>query len=339
MNKLKNRVIWIDILKIIACFFVIINHSGGYIFEYTSYNKFSVLFYSINFAICKVAVLIFLMITGYLLLQKESTYKQSFKRIFRVLVPLLALSLVIYVKQCGFHVKHFIYSFFNEPIIKPFWYLYMLCGLYLMIPFMSKVIKVLKENDLRNLIIICLIIPGLIPVIGILFHININSNFTLSLISYPIVFALAGVYLSKVELNKKNRNIAFLCFIIPILFFILSMYLPFLKTQKISYALDTFSITSNLPALSLFYLIRYFFSNKESSKNFKSIISTISSVTFGIYLFHFSMIGILSKVEFIQQIFKFNPYIGIIIFQLICFVICGIITYIMKKIPVIKKFL
>ncbi len=337
----KNRIIWLDILKIIACFLVIINHSGSYIFEYTTYNPFSVLFYSIHFALCKMGVPIFLMTTGYLLLlNTETKYKNNLKRVFRILIPLIIMSFIAYISQNGFHIKNFIVSFLNDPIWIVFWYLYMLCGLYLILPFIRKMIRNFELVDFRNFIIICLVIPGIIPIIQMIFHISISAYFTLALISYPIVYSVAGIYLSKIELNKRNRNIAFLSFLIPIIIFTLSLYLPFLKTKEISYLLDSCNyITTSLPALSLFYLIRYFFSNKSFKKIIENSISQISMITFGIYLFHFLFLIKMSKIIVIQHIFLWNPYIGIICFQWICFIICGIITYLLRKIPIVRKFL
>ena len=96
MKSEKKRYIWLDILKIIACFCVIINHAGGYIFEYSGHNKCTVLFYSFFFSICKIGVPIFLMTTGYLLIKKDYKYKDACKSIIRILIPLLALSFLTY---------------------------------------------------------------------------------------------------------------------------------------------------------------------------------------------------------------------------------------------------
>lgn len=51
--KIK-RTLWLDILKIIACFLVIVNHAGGYVLG-NNPSKITILFYCVNFAICKIA--------------------------------------------------------------------------------------------------------------------------------------------------------------------------------------------------------------------------------------------------------------------------------------------
>jgi len=334
----KKRVLYYDILKIMACFLVIINHSGLTLFTYTGYNKLSVLFYSIGFSICKMGVAIFLMVTGALLLnRKDYNIKDSLKSIFRVFIPLIAISLYLYLKNNKFSF-YFIPSFFEGPLMVLYWYIYMLIGLYLIYPFLNKMLKNLKLNELRNLIIICLLIPGLILIFKVFFNINISNYFTQSFFSFPIMYSIAGLYLSKIELNKKNRNIAYITLLIPLVVFIIYMYITFLKEGKISYSLDNISmITTSLPALSIFYLIRYYNEKKEFKKLSVKILSCLSSVTFGIYLFHPFTLYIINMA--IEPIVKYNPYIGIILIQIICFLLCGLVTYILKKIPVIKKFL
>lgn len=54
------------------------------------------MFYSISFAICKIAVPIFLMVSGTLILKQEKfELKQSIKHIIRILIPLIGLSAYI----------------------------------------------------------------------------------------------------------------------------------------------------------------------------------------------------------------------------------------------------
>lgn len=344
MTKVEhNRDYWIDLLKIIACFLVIVNHTGGYLLEYSGLTPSTTLFYSINFAICKIGVPIFIMISGYLLLGRTSNFKEMFKRITRVFVPLVILSAIFYFRANGISVENignFIIDFVKAPVIIPFWYLYMLIGLYLVTPFVQKMIKNFEMNDFRNLIIICLLIPATIPVICYFFKFSISDNFTVALLPVYLCYYIAGLYLSKVPLNKTNRNIALICFVLPVLLFVCSMYIPVINGGNISYALDACTyINIGLPSLSIFYLIRYYFKNKEFNESTKKLISSVAAVTFGIYLFHMFINGKIYNLGIIQHIFGFNSYVGILLVEILTFVICGLATYILKKIPYVKKYL
>lgn len=342
-KNLLKRNYWIDILKIIACFCVIINHTGLVLLEYTNYKSIPVLVYSFMFAICKIGVPIFIMVTGYLLLNKKTNYKQTIRRIMRILIPLLFLSLFSYIKTNGisnFNILIFCKDFIKSPVITAFWYLYMLIGLYIVIPFVQKMVQKFNENDYKMFILLFLLIPSLIPLLSIYLNLGISSYFTMSFFPVVVAYLVVGVYLSKVKLNKTNLIIAILSFIISIIMFTLSLYIPFLNTSKISYILDSsFYITAALPAMATFYIIRYIFENRKLNKILIKIITEISLVTFGIYLFHPFILDRIYNLSLIQTIFQLSPYLGILALEIARFTICGIATFILRKIPFVKKFL
>ena len=167
-------------------------------------------------------------------------------------------------------------------------------------------------------------------------NITISKYFTLGLLSTTISYIVAGVYLGKVSLNKKNKNIAIFSFIISIIVYIMSLYIPFIISGRFSITFDSWNnIIAILTSLSLFYLIRYYFEDKNKSK----IIPKISKLTFGIYLFHYILIYKIYNISIMQSVFKFNPYFSVILLEILCFIISGIITYILQKVPIIKRFL
>ena len=150
----SKRMMYLDILKIIACFFVIINHSSLSLFNYTGFTKTSVLIYSIAFSMCKTAVPIFIMVTGALILnKKEYTIKNSLKNLIRVLVPLILISLYLYTKHNDLSLE-VIVKFIEDPLMTLYWYLYMLLGLYLILPILNKMVKNLQKKDLSYIICI-----------------------------------------------------------------------------------------------------------------------------------------------------------------------------------------
>ncbi len=341
MIKEKTRYYWLDILKILACFFVIINHVGGYVLTGSGNNIGTNLFYSVNFAICKMGVPLFIMISGYLLLTRNSSFKDMLKKIYRIVIPLILLSLAYWIMYNGDSSKSLLSFFpalFSKSIILPYWYLYMLIGLYLVTPFIQKMVKNFKLVDYRAFIIICLLIPSCLPIISEYLPISFNVNFTIALLPICIGYYVAGLYLSQIDLNKKNRNIAYLCLFVPIILFILSIYLPYLINGEKSLALDSYALlTTALPSLSLFYLIRYYFENKQIKVVPAKVLTEVSMTTFGVYLFHWFIIN--KAYNLTEFIFDFNPYIGVIVLEILIFVICSLVTYILRKIPIVKKFL
>lgn len=147
------------------------------------------------------------------------------------------------------------------------------------------------------------------------------------------------MYFTKVFNNIGNKEKIRYYIIIIICFYKLDvsiiMYLMTKQANQISYAFDNaFSLFTILEASCIFYLAKYLFYNKDNR-----IISTISECTFGIYLLHFLIIYKVMNLNIVTYVFNFNIYIGMYFGELLVFVLCFIVTYILKKIPVIKKFL
>lgn len=343
----EKRYYWLDILKIIACFCVLVNHIGLFGLTKAHYSFSEVLFYCIQFALCKIGVPLFIMVSGYLYLTSEKsnnfTYKTILKRIFRIIVPLILMTLLLTVKENGikdFNILLFIKNFINKPYVVAYWYLYMLIGLYIITPFIKKMIDKFKSIDYIIFLIMFLILPAAISFITKFFNIGISSYFTQAFFPIIIAYYISGVYIAKLEKSNKKLILSIIIFIISTILFFLTLYLPYLKTNAISYLFDGYkSIFCVFQSLSIFYIIYHLFENKKFGKRLSTIISETSKVTFGIYLTHFTIVNRVYNFAPIHRIFMYNANIGILCIEVSIFIICGIATYILRKIPVIKKFL
>ena len=77
----KERICYIDLLRIIACFFVIVNHTNSQIFQ----NRAPTLTWFVSltyFFFSKAAVPVFIMISGYTMLSRQETHEKAFSRFF-----------------------------------------------------------------------------------------------------------------------------------------------------------------------------------------------------------------------------------------------------------------
>ena len=335
-NFFGKNILYIDVIKIIACFLVIINHTSSIMFNHQASNVDFV--YTLYFSICKMAVPLFIMCTGALILDKSYNYKKVFKSIFRVFVPLLILSFIIYIKNVGFsniNIIYFIGEFIYGPSITALWYLYMLIGLYLVTPFIQKMIKDFKDKDYIIFASIFLLIPSLINLVRVYLPFTPSPYFTYAFFPNLLGYYILGSYFSKLKRNKKCLLISIIVFIISYIGMILSMYIPYLKDGVLSYALDNYvALPVALMAISFFYIIKYIF-GKSSSPRF---ISEVAKTTFGIYLIHFILNYKIYNMVFIP-ILESNVYVGILLLYIVTFVVCSIIIWILRRIPIIKDFL
>ncbi len=329
----KKEIIYLDILKIFACFMVIINHTNGFIMTDKSFSNMT--FFCITYSLCKVGVGLFLMITGALVLDKQYSYKKILKCVLRVLVPTFFISLIFYFIDTDIHnlnIILFLKDIISKPYMFSYWYIYAIIGVYLVLPFIQKMVKNFSNRDYLFFIIIFLLLPTLVNFLKLCLNIKIDSNFQLAFFPVFIAFIICGNYIAKIETSKENLALAFIVFIISYISVFAFFYIPYLNSGNISYALDSWeALPIVLMTISLFYIIRYFFENKKYSVTGTKVISTVASATFGIYLLHTKLNTVLFKLSIMKSIFKFNPIIAIIILEVAVFIICMIVVLILKK--------
>lgn len=340
--KETKRYVWLDIVKIIACFFVIINHAHAQVFLVVRETAANVIFDSFCFSICKSAVPLFVMTSGYLLLQKESDYRKAMLRIARVGVPLIVLSVYYYFwsDNTDRSILGFISHFFREPISIYLWYLYMVIGLYLVTPFLSKTIKALKMSDMMIFVIAFLIIPSMTDLLTTYFGYNLSSHFFNAFFPKAIACYVAGVVLARLPLKKELVLGTAAVYTVSIGLMMLSVCVRFFETGERVYDFDSWlSFPVIMSSLSLFYIIRYFFENRKYGEKTTKVISTIGSVTFGVYLIHYFVLGKLFSLGFVRAMYSFNSYIAVVFVEVFCFALCGLAIFAAKKIPYVKWFL
>ena len=338
--KKEKRLYSLDFLKIFACLCVIMNHVIEFIKDYANHSFSGALFYSVNFSIYKCAVPIFIMTTGVLLLRKKISYREMVKKIIRIFIPLLILSFIIYIKenQTTFSFYTFLELFFKDPIKVPYWYLYMLIVLYLMVPFIQKMIQEFKDNDYKYFIFMVLLLPGLLNIISVYSPISFSQSFFMAWIPIYLGYFVGGYYLYQISLKKKDFYFSILIFLISTILLGLSMFLPFIYKGELAFVLDnTSNLFVMLASLSIFYIARYLIEPKTMNQMLARIISFFSSTTFGIYLIHFLVYYMVYfRTPFI---YDKSPELGVITTTLLTFIICSGITALGKKIPLIKNFL
>lgn len=153
-TKNTDRVVFLDYLRAIACFMVIMVHSCEFFF--IGENGINIRSHTDGFWVSIIdsalrsSVPLFVMASGYLLLPLKESTDSFFKRRFvRVFIPFAIWSLLyailpylwndISLSQAGENVIHLLYNFNGTS--GHLWFVYMLVGLYLFMPILSPWLK------------------------------------------------------------------------------------------------------------------------------------------------------------------------------------------------------
>lgn len=210
---------------------------------------------------------------------------------------------------------------------------------YLLLPFLSKLVIHFTKKDFRIFLLLWLIFGSIVPFLISNFGFPTPfSYFQIGLFTGFLGYFILGAYLKKYPLK---RSTGFILFILGLtVATILTIVLSY-KTGKVYMNLDN---VIQLPIVCLsigFYsIIRTFDFSKFSAQRTGQIISSISSLTLGVYVMHIFVIRKVSIIPVFQSILN-QPGIVVLaaylVFDVVIMFISLGITKVMTMIPILKK--
>lgn len=278
----KERETGIDIVRIVAVFFVICVHfywNNGY--YKVDLSGFNLQFLTFMRWIFYGSVPLFLILTGYLLNRKKLSL-HYYKGIIRILfIYVIASFACIYYKNHfdGYKIglKDSVKSIFNFSGAPYAWYINMYIGLFLMIPFLNILYNALKNKKEKLLLIGTLIVViSLPPLINI--KTQILPNWWNNI--YPLLYYFIGAYIweYKIKLNK------WICLAGVAASGVISTVITFKQSKGgvFETGIDNYNAITNVIIAVLLFLIIYDIKIKNMAV--KVILKWLSEISLGIYL-------------------------------------------------------
>lgn len=338
---MKKRILYLDIIKVLALVFVIFNHTDDVLIS--SYMYIRIIHNSL-FYLSKSAVPLFLMISGVLLMDKNDSISKIFKKIIRVLIPLIIITIIwtmTHAKNINilcmidpFNVNYFPYWL---------WYLQAIILVYILMPSIKKITLKYKKSSIewRKYKIIIITLTTLFSIAFTIYNIIFKKDMMIvtNLLPMPILYFIYGYILSKEKISKKIKNMSIitLLFTLTIPTFIATKLM--LLKQSYFFLDDYRNIYTFVITTALFIIIKYYFENYSKENKFTKIITHLSNNSYGIYLLHVFVIEYLLNTSFMKALIDFNKLEAIFILIILVVIILDIIISILKKIPGIKNVL
>ena len=343
----KQRVHYLSLASVISAFAVVMLHTNGCFWSFSKEQYWVTA--NIIESVMYFAVPVFFMITGATLIDYRDRYtskEYAWKRIQKTLIPFIIWSFIgiIYLVLKGSWViewniggvKNAFIKIINIDVISIYWFFGAIFSIYLSIPLFASVQKEMRMKIFTYIVISVFVLNCMVPFICQIFDISYAANkVTVSVGGGYIIFILLGYILSKKELSPRARYLVYALAIFGLLLHILgTYYLSFEAGQIIQTYKGYFNVPCILYSVGIFVFIKQI---GEKIKNEKviSIIERLSSYTFAVYLLHWFIMDIMVRELGINT----HSIVYRIGAPSIIFLICIGITWLIRKIPVVRKIL
>lgn len=307
----------LNLLKVIAAIFVITLHYlngqiGGALFN-TSVGSFNYYLSHLLESICIIAVNLFVLISGYLLIERKEI---KISKILKLGWDVFFYCSLAYIIMIFFgKVPLTLHSFKNYmESIFGFWFVDIYIILYLLAPYINLLLNKLNQKQYKVLLIICFVFFSIWP--------TMINELTVKDAGYGIInfifLYMIGGYLKKYEVSKKNNFIYFvLC--VSATFFI----------SLFSWRAYNYNFLTNM--LSSIFFFQFFLGLKIKS----SVFNMLSKHSLGVYIIHLQPLlypYIFKSIFKCQLFYNSNYFIFHLLFTILCiYIICCLIDYLKSK--------
>lgn len=338
----KERYTYIDIIKIISIFAVILIHISAMYWYKT--DIYSTKWCAMNFwnALGRFGVGTFIMCTGVLFLnRKDLTYKELFKKyIFRLGFAFVIWILIYSFVKNNYQIVGIVKNLKQKLPEGHLWFLIMIIGIYLVLPIVRIFVKNAKKRDIEYFLLLSFVIQSIFPFLIVFDKFSwINVYYKLlypSVVTGYIGLVVLGYYLDNYDIKKAYKILIAILGIISILFTIfMNLYDVRITKKPTAKFFKEYYPNIVIMSMFVFILIKSIARKIKFNDVQKKILANISNSVFGIYLIHYLIINILDNIGI--NALMFNTYLAIPMTAIIVFIISLLIILIMKKIPIINK--
>ena len=332
---------YIHALRLLACYLVVVNHTHGELLR--SGAPGSVFCFCLLFSLCKTAVTLFVMISGALLLGRDYGLKKIARMAGRALLLLLGVSALLAVWEEGFaglRPERFLPALLAGPRMPPYWYLYALPAFYFALPFLQKMTRAFTLRDYALFTGLLLLLPCALALLPAFAGLSLAPSFSLALLPKFVTVAVAGKFVSLLPRRRGGMLLALALFLLAWGGAFASFYVPSLGGGEVAYTLDSWdTLPSVLMAGACLYLFRGASVGERLGGRGAAVLRECAGTALGIYVLHPILNHRVHELGFIRALYAASPYIGVLAHTLLLFLGCGLLVFLLRRIPLVRKIL
>ena len=305
---MKERVLYLDFLRCLAIFLVIILHSNAPVLVNPDFYQLP------SWYLCmlldplnRTGVPLFFMISGYLLLSRTSTkdlckfYKHN---IPKLLVPLFAWNIIYFWARTQiFHVeinfKSFVEVLLSQGISYHMWFIYTMLAIYIFCPFLKRLVDGCTQTQLFSLICIILFPTAILPLVAshLPIEIGLFNLFSLGELQARVGYFLLGYLLGNWDMKKGGR---YSVYILGLASYVACLYgnLSTSSSEEIPLPFESgTAIFQYFIAASIYLFVKALFSEYSTHTSAeRSVLSWLSKRAYGVYWVHVLVLDVVTLI-------------------------------------------
>lgn len=347
---INRRIEWIDLTRFLAILCVIVCHCIGVMYKYNAdfmshLSLSSQIFACSLLSIGRFGVPFFLMITGYLLLDRvydsEKTSRFWSKNVKHLIICTIIWAIIselflIFIMHNPISLQDFIVSIF---LLKPlslnhFWYMPMIIGMYILIPFVANALKEYDTKTILKPLIFFAVLVYLAP-----FLISLVKFYGIKGLSVQISLGFSGgvygIYMVLGYLIKKDFLKKITSLIVALILIITFIVYIFIEIFYFNHGF-TIHIYYESPFVLICSICLFELISRLKKVKFYATVYTLSKYSFGVFLVHNLYVRLFT--HFFTKL-NMNNSIKFIVLFLVVVILSYITVILISRIPKAGKYI
>lgn len=345
----ERRFVHLDLLRILACFSVVMLHSSAQFWYDLPVDDVNWLVANSYNAVSRFGVPVFVMLSGALFLspQREIGLKKLY---LHNILRLVVLYIVWHVLYGLFDCCSFTWSLLSpQDVLREIfagryhlWYLPMLAGIYMLLPVLRSWISHARKENLQYFLSLFFIFQiGKETCLALRQSDGVNFLWGMAkpdmACGYLGYFVL-GYYLITFDIGRKLRRWIYAGGLFGIFANVaLGNLLALRKGIPVGAIYDSYGIFTFLITVSLFLFFTGRMSRIHYSPRAAAVIREMSLSTLGIYLMHIGLMEFLKPLGIHSMMI--TPVVCIPVFALFCFAVCSAAAAVLRRLPFVGRYL
>ena len=354
MSQTKKRIEYLDLLRILATFAVILLHVAASNWQAVPLDSYAWKIFNLADSFVRWSVPIFVMISGALFLDPDRTVhiRSLFKKnILRMVIAYLFWSAVYAAGGLlgGGSLKGAVLAFVQGHY--HLWFLLMIILLYAMVPLLRRITASRRATEyfLVLSIGVTYLLPGIFHLLGclrlphttdLLASMKTAFDFFRASMGFGYLpYFVLGHYLAKYEIGSLWRKIFYL---LGLWGMIGTMLLTdwYSNVQGVAYQgfYSYFDINVGLAAAGIFLFFKYVVGKRPLKGRMGKLVFHLSDCSFGIFLVHAFVIKVLEAYLGLNTL-AFDPILSVLSISVLTALISYGISALLHRIPWVSKYI